>query len=398
MDQRQKNERINLILKLLMAILFTTGAIIFSYPFLANAVNSYYDQKMMEKNLVEMAATNTKEQAKRHQEMAEKNKELAESKNMTNIPGMGLVEDPFENEVDDAKDPGKAYYKEHTVGAIYIPKISVSLPLFDETNAALLEKGATILQGTSYPIGGDSTHSVISGHSGLTERKLFTDLEKLVIGDDFYLTIAGEKLAYAVDDIQIVLPSDIDKVVIQPGRDLVTLLTCTPYGINTHRLLVTGHRVPYVEEMAEEVTSTKKAVEWRFRLYLLLIPLFFAMIFYWMYRKFVYYQSGKHSYDFCFYLLENGQPKAGVTFTLVRKKRWATDVTNQPVAVSQVDGWVSFPEIRGGRYYAKAIDGSTKPVKGKVRRLKDRQFVLSRVTKKKHGKKVTYYLENGAKK
>ncbi|MCQ6468272.1 sortase, partial [Vibrio parahaemolyticus] len=91
--------------------------------------------------------------------------------------------------------------------------------------------------------------SVISGHSGLTERKLFTDLEKLVIGDDFYLTIAGEKLAYAVDDIQIVLPSDIDKVVIQPGRDLVTLLTCTPYGINTHRLLVTGHRVPYVEEM-----------------------------------------------------------------------------------------------------------------------------------------------------
>ena len=111
------------------------------------------------------------------------------------------------------------------------------------------------------------------------ERKLFTDLEKLVIGDDFYLTIAGEKLAYAVDDIQIVLPSDIDKVVIQPGRDLVTLLTCTPYGINTHRLLVTGHRVPYVEEMAEEVTSTKKAVERRFRLYLLLIPLFFAMIF-----------------------------------------------------------------------------------------------------------------------
>ena len=223
MDQRQKNERINLILKLLMAILFTTGAIIFSYPFLSNAVNSYYDQKMMEKNLAEMAATNTKEQAKRHQEMAEKNKELAESKNMTNIPGMGLVEDPFENEVDDAKDPGKAYYEEHTVGAIYIPKISVSLPLFDETNAALLEKGATILQGTSYPIGGNSTHSVISGHSGLTERKLFTDLEKLVIGDDFYLTIAGEKLAYAVDDIQIVLPSDIDKVVIQPGRDLYTL-------------------------------------------------------------------------------------------------------------------------------------------------------------------------------
>ncbi len=89
------------------------------------------------------------------------------------------------------------------------------------------------------------------------------------------------------------------------------------------------------------------------------------MIFYWMYRKFVYYQSSKHSYDFCFYLLENGQPKAGVTFTLVRKKRWATDVTSQPVAVSQVDGWVSFPEIRGSRYYAKAIDGSTKPVRAR---------------------------------
>ncbi|MGO3607855.1 MAG: class C sortase, partial [Pseudolactococcus laudensis] len=121
----------------------------------------------------------------------------------------------------------------------------VSLPIFDETNNELLEKGATVLQGTSFPIGGKGTHSVITGHTGLPEKKLFTDLEKLKKGDLFYIEVSGKKLAYRVERFKTVLPTELDSLKIEDSSDLVTLLTCTPYMINTHRLLVTGVRVGF---------------------------------------------------------------------------------------------------------------------------------------------------------
>lgn len=397
MDTKQKHEKTNLTLKLLMGILFIIGAMIFSYPFIANAVNTYYDQKMMEKNLAEMATENAEQEAKLFEEMTVKNKELANSENRSNIPGMGLVEDPFERSVNNVQDPGTEYYEAHHVGAVYIPAINVSLPLFDETNSMLLEKGAAILQGTSFPIGGENTHSVISAHSGLSNRKLFTDLEELEIGDVFYLTIAGEKLAYEVDELQIVLLNEIDKLVIQPGRDLVTLLTCVPYGINTHRLLVTGHRIPYEEEMKQEIQRTQDKVNRRFYLYIVLIILFFDLMFYWMYRQYVSYQSGKRTYTLSFQVIEKGQAKSGVTFVLTEKRREEVNPNQQLTTVSDINGQVSFENVRGGRYWVKAVDPLIPSVKASIRRLKDEQFSLkgkkSVLKREKIENKVKYTLE-----
>lgn len=380
-QQRLKNERINLILKFLMALLFLAGAIVFSYPFVSDAINNYYDQKAIEQLQAQTAKQNLAELKRQKEELAEKNAQLLAEGKINNIPGMGLVEDPFAEAVGNAKNPGVDYYKENTVGAIYIPAINVSLPVFKETNNVLLEKGATILQGTSYPIGGTSTHAVITGHSGLPDKKIFTDLGKLKKGDLFFLDIAGEKLAYQIMTFETVLPHELDSLTIRDGEDLVTLLTCTPYMINTHRLLVTGKRVPYpVEEMKKEIKETQTYHKRRFEIYMILIPLFFGTILYWMWRKFVYYQSIKYRYDFAFTWLQAGTPQSGKTFILMDKKGKEAVLTDglAQVAVSDAQGQVVFKNIPGGIY--RAIHQGAEPlvVKGKVYFLKDKLFKIIR--------------------
>ena len=113
--------------------------------------------------------------------------------------------------------------------------------------------------GTSLPVGGAGTHAVLSAHSGMASAKLFTDIDQLVKGDVFYIHVLGEALAYEVDQIATVLPGDTSLLQIEDGQDLVTLVTCTPFGVNTHRLLVRGHRVPYVAELVVENGKTPKA-------------------------------------------------------------------------------------------------------------------------------------------
>ena len=126
---------------------------------------------------------------------------------------------------------------------IIIPVIHVSLPVYHGCEAEILQKAAGHFAGSSLPVGGPSTHCVISGHSGLPSAKLFTDLPKLKEGDRFYLETLGETLTYRITEIQVVLPEELDALEIEEGRDLVTLVTCTPYGINSHRLLVQGERI-----------------------------------------------------------------------------------------------------------------------------------------------------------
>ena len=137
------------------------------------------------------------------------------------------------------------------MGVVTIPAIDVELPIYHGTQS--LELGALHLQGTSLPVGGASTHCVISAHSGMSSEILFTDLEQLAIGDRFYLTVYGERLGYEVDQILTVLPEDIEPLLIVPNEDYCTLLTCTPYGVNTHRLLVRGRRI----ELTEAVQPTE---------------------------------------------------------------------------------------------------------------------------------------------
>ena len=139
------------------------------------------------------------------------------------------------------------------MGYIEIPTINIDLPIYHGTTGAAMEKGAGHMEGTSLPVGGVGTHAVISAHSGMASAKLFTDLDKLKLGDVFFVTVCNEKLAYEVDNIAVVEPTDIDLIRIDTQQDYVTLLTCTPYGVNTHRLLVRGHRVKMAEEDIAEV-------------------------------------------------------------------------------------------------------------------------------------------------
>lgn len=143
------------------------------------------------------------------------------------------------------------------IGTIEIPSIDVDLPIYAGTNEEILQKGCGHLEGTSLPIGGESTHTVITAHSGLPSARLFTDLEKVKLGDKFYINNIGGVLAYEVDHIDVIEPSDFSQLLVVPGKDYATLLTCTPIMINTHRLIVRGHRIPYVPEKDEKIREDK---------------------------------------------------------------------------------------------------------------------------------------------
>ncbi|TPF95719.1 sortase [Bifidobacterium sp. UTCIF-39] len=138
------------------------------------------------------------------------------------------------------------------MGYITVPRLHETLPIYHGTAEKVLQVGIGHLEGTSLPIGGASTHAAVSGHRGLPSAKLFTDLNRVKTGDRFYITVLKDTYAYEVDRITTVLPTDTQELAIQDGEDQVTLITCTPYGVNSHRLLVRGHRVPYTPAMNAE--------------------------------------------------------------------------------------------------------------------------------------------------
>ena len=162
-----------------------------------------------------------------------------------------------------ASAPPLPYAEQLTVGGVMcyvdIPKINVYLPVQHGTDADTLERAVGHVVGTSLPVGGSSTHAVLSAHSGMASSKLFSDIDQLTEGDTFYIHVLGEVLAYKVDAIHTVLPTDTSLLQIADGKDLVTLVTCTPFGINTHRLLVRGHRIPYTPEQATTAAAEKPA-------------------------------------------------------------------------------------------------------------------------------------------
>ncbi|MBQ7059824.1 MAG: class C sortase [Firmicutes bacterium] len=146
------------------------------------------------------------------------------------------------------------------MGYIEIPKIGCSLPIYHSTEESVLQIAIGHLVGSSLPVGGQTSHCALSGHRGLPSAKLFTDLDRLVVGDVFYLRVLNETLTYEVDAIHIVEPYDLSFLALEPGKDLCTLITCTPYGINTHRLLVRGHRIATVVEEEATVSITSDAL------------------------------------------------------------------------------------------------------------------------------------------
>lgn len=229
-------------------LLFLLGLLIFAYPVISNyvyqrtadTVNNDFDEAVAQ-------IDDTKIQ---------ENLTLAYAYNvfLSETTGNIRLEDPYTQE---EKEAGLAEYARmleinEQMGHVQIPKIGLDAPIYAGTSEAVLQKGIGHMEGTSLPVGGESTHSVITGHRGLPSAELFTKLDELEIGDKFYIKYIGGTLAYEVDQIKVVEPTDFSQITIKEGQDYLTLLTCTPYMVNSHRLLVRGHRTEYVEAIQEK--------------------------------------------------------------------------------------------------------------------------------------------------
>lgn len=242
--------------KLLVLLLFGIALMLMMYHFIANYLFEHKTDSVVD------SVQQTAEKLDDSEQKAEIEKAMRYNESLAN--GHVVLTDPFKEE---KTEEDTAEYEsllnltnDGVMGTVEIPLINVSLPIYHGTSDAILKKGAGHLQGTSLPVGGASTHTVITGHTGLSNAKLFTDLTELDKGDIFFLEVMGEKLAYQVDQIKVVLPTEMDDLKIVPGEDYCTLLTCTPYGVNTHRLLVRGKRTDYQEAVdAAKSEKPKKA-------------------------------------------------------------------------------------------------------------------------------------------
>lgn len=239
---------------IVVAVLFLAGLSVLLYPFVANQWNTYRQSRLMSSYEEGVAEKEAAGQIDYETEWA-----AAKAYNDNLMPM--ILPDSFA--VAEASSRDEAYMAclnindDEVMGIVEIPKIDVELPIYHTTDEDVLQIGAGHLEGSSLPVGGESTHAVISAHRGLPSATLFTDLDKLEEGDHFLLHILDDTLAYEVDRIDVVEPDETELLSVVEGEDLVTLLTCTPYGVNTHRLLVRGHRVPYVpEEVADEASDS----------------------------------------------------------------------------------------------------------------------------------------------
>ena len=226
-------------------IIFMTGLGIASYPFISNMVAQRHASQV-----VKDYETNVEEM---DEEKIDAMKEAAKKYN-EQLSNVVSVDDENEN-----NEQGESYADllniGESLGYITIPKIDVTLPIYNGTSQDVLSKGVGHMEQSSYPLGGESTHCVLTGHRGLPSAVLFTDLDKLEIGDEFYLHVLDEILAYKVDQIKVVEPNESGDLEIIDGKDYCTLVTCTPYAINSHRLLVRGERTEYKGEQDKQTKN-----------------------------------------------------------------------------------------------------------------------------------------------
>ncbi|WP_044926429.1 class C sortase [Enterococcus gilvus] len=337
--------------KIFMILIFLVGLLVMTYPFYINAVNDFIDQKRMEEVQRKNREQNIEQVRKAKERMKQRNEELKKNGLVPKAP-------PFTNS-NERKIVGDAYIRKHLIGAISIPAIEITLPLFDTTNEKLLQEGATVLQGTSYPTGGADTHSVISAHSGLPEKKLFTDLEDVKIGEVFVIDLFDDKLAYEVEKIDIVEPSDTSVITIEPGRDIATLLTCTPYMINSHRLLVTGHRVPYTKKMAQAIKKADDTRKLKELLVLIGVALTVLLLLFGIYRAVHSYLLRSRRFNLTILRMDQeGNPLTGKEFALYTKNgKQSIQREGLPfMATTNEEGRARFENIPGGVYVVKESD------------------------------------------
>ena len=240
---------------ILAVVLFVAALGLTFYPIISNYVNTLYASEIHTAYEEVIAQTDNSALLEA--------KELAIAYNESITPG--AAQDTYSQE--SLKEASVDYESQLNIagdgimGYVHVPKIGVNLPIYHGTDSDSLERGIGHLLGSSLPIGGADTHSILTAHSGMASQKMFSDLPQLAVGDVFYLNVLGETLAYQVDQINTVLPHDTTYLGIEQDMDICTLVTCTPFGVNTHRLLVRGSRIPYEEaEVIEEVTTQEEVV------------------------------------------------------------------------------------------------------------------------------------------
>ena len=230
---------------IILFLFLLVGLSILNYPFISQLVNRRSESQAVES--YEKQTDILEDEKKRiiKQEAEAYNKELLEKQTgVSDGFSMQSKRDDIYEEILNPSGDG-------IMGVLRIPKIQVHLPVYHGTSAKVLEEGVGHLYGSSFPTGGEGTHSVLSSHRGLPSKTLFTDLDQIKEGDLFFLDILGEEMAYRVEAILTVEPEETDALEIIPGKDYVTLVTCTPYGINSHRLLVRGERISWEEKDKE---------------------------------------------------------------------------------------------------------------------------------------------------
>lgn len=229
---------------LIMVLLFFMGLLILLYP----SISDFYNEKRQSKVIVDYESLLEKleieDYAELFKEADEYNQKLASSK----YPFIYYKKIDNYNKILNVNSDGM-------IGYISIDKIKVELPIYHGTSEQVLSVAAGHLEGSSLPVGGTGTHAVLSAHRGLPTSKLFTDLDKLEIGDTFTVTVLDRLMTYQIDQIEIVEPADIEKLKINPNQDYLTLMTCTPYGINSHRMLVRGKRIENLKERTYVTTE-----------------------------------------------------------------------------------------------------------------------------------------------
>ena len=228
-----KEQKVNIILCLVILI----GIGLISYPSVSDWWNSFHQTRAVASYAAAVSQMKTEDYDRLFAEADDYNRKLAGTGMKWSMTDEEIQE---YNNVLDISDNG-------IMGYIDIPRIRQTLPIYHGTDDAVLQIAIGHLAGTSLPVGGDSTHCVVSGHRGLPSARLFTDLDRLIVGDIWTMTVLNRTVTYEVDQIRIVEPEDLSELQIVQGSDYCTLLTCTPYGINTHRLLVRGHRIPNLD-------------------------------------------------------------------------------------------------------------------------------------------------------
>lgn len=250
---------------LILLITFFIGLLVLFYP----TISEYYNSSRQSKAIVDYDSLLTEEKdytldfekANAYNQTLSKMKspltdykKLSDYEKLINVDGMGMM------------------------GYISIPKIKVEIPIYHGTSDIVLNSKVGHLEGSSLPVGGTSTHSVLSAHRGLPTAKLFSDLNKLEVGDTFVITVLDRKLTYQVDKITIVKPNDITDLKIVEGEDYVTLLTCTPYGINSHRLLVRGTRIENVKDLKKVITAEAYQIDNLIVTFAIALPILLILI------------------------------------------------------------------------------------------------------------------------